>query len=244
MAQDRDFCANRPGLGTPPCTLAAGQAMAEIGLVGWDHSADAQTIEDDLTFGDALLRVGLDSRTEVEVGFGGYADNRLRLRQTGQISNLTGAGDITLALRRGLAGPNGPVAVQVSVTLPSGAKQIGAGDWSAGLVLPAALPLPRGFELDLSPELDLAPDSLRPGHHLVWGGVVGLGHQIGKGLALEGELGAWRDDDPDGGSSDVRAGLSLAWQAGRDWQLDLEADQGLSVAAPHHSLTVGLAHRF
>lgn len=244
QAQDRDFCANRPGLGTPPCTLAPGQAVVEAGLLGWDHSSDAGSFSDDLTFGNLLLRVGLDGRTEVEVGFGGYGVNRLKDRTSGQISRQSGGGDVTLSLRRGLAGANGPVALQFYAGLPVGNKSIGSGDWSAGLLIPAALPLPHGFELDLTPELDLSPDGNRPGHHLVWGGVVGLGHGIGRGLQLEGEIGAWRDEDPDGSSSDIRAGLSLAWQARPNWQIDLEADQGLTAVAPRHSLALGMAHRF
>lgn len=243
-AQDRDFCADRPGLGTPACTMAPGQAMIEVGLASWDHLSDPSSVEDDLTFGDALLRVGLDPRTELQVGLGGYASNRLRDRTSGLIARTRGAGDVTLALQRGIAGPNGPVAVQVFATLPTGAKGIGAGDWSVGVLVPAGFNLPNGFELDLTPEFDLEPDSSGSGHHVLWGGVVGVSHGLGRKMSAAAELAAWRDADPAGASTDARAALSLAWQVGPDWQLDFEADHGLTSSAPRHSLIVGFAHRF
>ena len=40
-AAEREFCANRPGLGTPACTLAPGSAMVELGIAAWDHTSDS-----------------------------------------------------------------------------------------------------------------------------------------------------------------------------------------------------------
>lgn len=243
-AQDADFCADRPGLGTPSCTMARGQTMAELGLAGWDHSADPAMIGDDLTYGDGLIRVGIDDRTELQVGWGGYETMRRLDRASGTITRSHGLGDLSLGLRRSLSGPGGPIAVQVTATLPTGADQIGAGDWGASLLLPTDLKLPKGFELDLTPELDAAVNASGNGRHLAWGGVVGIGHTLGWNLNLEGEIAAWRDDDPAGHATDARAALSLAWQVGTDWQVDLEGDVGLSRAAPRHALLVGLARRF
>jgi hypothetical protein len=243
-AQDADFCADRPGLGTPACTMPAGQVMAELGVAGWDHSADPATVEDDLTYGDLLVRLGIDDRTEVEVGFGGYGTVRSRDRFSGNLSRSHGLGDVSIAVRRSVSGPGGPVALHVYATLPTGADGIGAGDWSAGALLPIDLNLPAGFEIDLTPEVDAAVDASGHGRHLAWGGVAGLAHPAGRNLSLEAEIGAWRDNDPAGHATDVRAALSLAWQAGKDWQIDLEGDAGLSAAAPRHSLLIGMARRF
>jgi hypothetical protein len=243
-AQDDSLCVDRPGLGTPACTLPKGQVMAEAGLAEWDHLADPGTVEDDLAFGNLLVRVGLDDRTEIEAGLGGYATTRSRDRVTGSIGRSHGFGDVSIALRHNLTGPDGPVALHAYVTLPTGANAIGAGDWGAGVLVPIDLQLPSGFELDLTPELDAAVNSSGSGRYLAFGGVVGLGHGLGKRLSLEGELGVWRDDDPAGHATDARAAISLAWQAGRDWQIDLEGDAGLSAAAPRHALKVGFARRF
>jgi hypothetical protein len=244
LAQDGDFCADRPGLGTPACTIGTGQAMVELGLLGWDHSADPAEIDDDLTYGDLLVRVGLDDRTELQVGLGGYGSARSRDRPGGATSHVSGLGDVSIGLRRSLSGPGGPIALQAFVTLPTGHSGIGAGDWGAGLLLPMGYQLPMGFELDLTPELDAAVNVSGSGRHLAWGGVAGLAHGLGPDLSLAAEIGVWRDQDPAGHATDVRSALSLAWQVGKDWQLDAEGDVGLTAAAPRHSLMLGLARRF
>ena len=243
-AQDTDFCADRPGLGTPACTMPPGQVMVELGIAGWDHSADPATVEDDLTYGDFLVRLGIDDRTEIEVGFGGYGTVRSRDRLSGSLSRNHGLGDVSIAVRRSISGPGGLVALHVYATLPTGANGIGAGDWGAGALLPINLNLPAGFELDLTPEVDVAVNTRGNGRHLAWGGVAGIAHGLGRKLTGEAEVGAWRDEDPAGHATDVRAALSLAWQAGRNWQIDLEGDAGLSAAAPRHSLLIGMARRF
>ncbi|MBS0481954.1 MAG: transporter [Proteobacteria bacterium] len=243
-AQEREFCADRPGLGTPACTVEPGRIMAEMGIVGWDHSSDPAQVGDDLTYGNLLIRTGLDDRTEIELGFDGYGTTRLRDRTSGLVSRQHGAGDMTIALRRGLSGPNGPIAVHGFVSLPAGGGGIGAGDWGAGLLVPIGIGLPRGFEIDLTPELDAAVNGSGKGRHLAWGGVVGLSHAVGPMLSIEAELAAWRHDDPAGHYTDARSAVSVAWQAGKNWQIDLELDLGLSAAAPDRSLMFGMARRF
>lgn len=244
LAQATDFCADRPGLGTPGCTMPPGQVMIELGVAGWDHLADPASTEDDLTYGDLLVRAGLDDRTELQIGLGGYTTTRSRDRLNGVITRWAGLGDLSLGLRRSLSGPGGPVAVQVTVILPTGHSGIGAGDWSAAVQVPIAVKLPAGFELDLTPEADAAANSSGKGRHLVWGGVAGLSHAAGSNVTVEAEIGAWRDGDPAGHATDARGAISLAWHASKDWQLDLEGDAGLTAAAPRRSLMFGLARRF
>jgi hypothetical protein len=131
-AEDREFCADRPGLGTPACTLAPGEAMVELGLGAWEHDADAAGTTDTATTGDVLLRLGVSEHAEIELGLPIHSVMRMRDRSSGALSRAVGAGDLTIALRRGLGEANGPVAIEGYVTLPTGAAVIGAGTWSAG----------------------------------------------------------------------------------------------------------------
>ncbi|HEX7930978.1 MAG TPA: transporter [Sphingomicrobium sp.] len=239
-AEDRDFCANRPGLGTPACTLAPGRAMIEVGLAGWDHTTDSASIEDQVTLGDALLRVGVTETTEVQIGVASHVIDRIKDRASGLVARTTGIGDGTFAVRQSLSGPNGKIAVQAFVSTPLK----GGGPASFGMLVPAGFDLPSGFELDLTPELDLAANESANGHHLAWGGVVGLSHPLGKQVSLTGEVAAFRDDDPAGHSTDARVAGSIAWQVSDRFQLDFEADAGLSSGAPDRSLLVGLAWQF
>lgn len=244
FAQDGDFCVDRPGLGTPACTIGRGQAMVEVGLLGWDHLADGATVENDLTDGDLLLRVGLDDKTEIQLGIGGHTLARSRDRPSGAVTRIRGIGDAVFGVRHSLTGPGGPIALQGYVTLPIGRSGIGAGDWGAGVLLPMGYQFPAGFELDLTPELDAAVNASGTGRHLRWGAVAGLSHAVAPAVTIAGEMGAWRDNDPSGHTTDLRSAVSFAWQAGSDWQLDLEADLGLTAAAPRHSVRLGLARRF
>ena len=74
--------------------------------------------------------------------------------------------------------------------------------------------------------------------------IVGLSHPLARQLTLTGEVAAFRDDDPAGHSTDTRVAGSLAWQVSQGFQLDFEADAGLSSGAPDRSLAFGLAWQF
>ncbi|HSQ95563.1 MAG TPA: transporter [Croceibacterium sp.] len=240
LAQERDFCANRPGLGTPPCTLAPGSAMIETGVAEWDHSADAASTDDSTTFGDLLLRVGVSQGAEVQFGLTSFTHDRVRNRATGVVVHSSNVGDALVAVRQGIAGPNGPVAIETFVSAPADHP----GHWSAGVLLPASVDLPAGFQFALTPEIDLAADAGGGGRHLAYGGVLGLSHALAATVSVAGELAAFEDADPAGRSLDARLAASLAWQATPRLQLDVEADAGLSAGAPDTALMIGFAERF
>jgi hypothetical protein len=240
LAQDRDFCANRPGLGTPPCTLAPGSAMIETGVAEWNHSADSNATDDSETFGELLLRVGVSQSAEVQLGLTSFTLDRVRDRASGMATRTSGVGDVFLGVRRGVAGPNGPVAVEAFVSAPPGH----IGRWTVGVLLPANVGLPDGFQLALTPEVDLAADADRGGRHIAYGGVIGLSRNVSTKVSLAGEFGAFEDADPAGHSLDARLAGSVAWQATPRLQLDFEADAGLSAGAPDRALMIGFADRF
>ena len=237
------MCVDRPGIDTPPCTLHAGELMVEFGAVQWDHAATPGTRDDTLTFGDTVARIGLGNATEAFIGLGGWSHERSRDGRT--VATARGIGDATVGLRHGFGGEDdAKIAVQAYVSLPVGRSPGGAGDWGAGFLLPVSLPLPSGFELSMTPEVDAAVNGSGKGRHLAWGGVVGLSHALTPVISGSAEVAAYRDDDPDGASTDARVALSGAWRAGRRFQLDLELDIGISQGAPDHALMLGFARQF
>lgn len=242
LAEDRDFCANRPGLDTPACTLAPGDGMIEVGLLGWDHQADASGRDDTLTLGDTTLRLGLTPRSEIELGFTSYVHDRTR-DSTG-VNSSASTGDAMIAFRRGLAGPNGPIALQAYVSLPVGKSPGGAGDWGAGVQVPMGFDIGHGFQVELTPEADGAVNASGSGRHFAFGTAAGISHGLGKALSLTVEASVFRDLDPSGHCTQAVAAESLAWQAGKRFQLDIEADERLAGGAPDRSLMFGLARRF
>ncbi len=238
-----DLCVNRPGIGTPPCTLHAGQVMVEVGALGWDHSATPGARDDTVTLADTVARIGLGQSTEVQLEIGGWSQQRSRTGSA--ITKARGLGDATIGLRHSFGGEDdAKLAVQAFVSLPVGSAPGGAGDWGAGLLVPIALPLPSGFSLAFTPEIDAAVNGSGHGRHVAWGGVAGLSHSLGKALSLGAEVSAYRDEDPDGASTDARVDVVTAWRAGRSLQIDLEFDLGMSQGAPDHALMIGFARQF
>lgn len=242
----REFCPDRPGLGTPACTVEPGTVMLEVGLADWtlDRTADSRT--NAWTFGDALLRAGLTPSLEVQVGWTMLGHVRERDRATGHANSRTRTGDVTLALRQNLSHPDGSgfsVALMPYATLPLGGDGVGAGDWGAGLIVPASLDL-GALSLGLTPHVDAAVDSDGNGRHLAYGSVAGLGFSVSDDISVAAEVSLTRDRDPGGHSTEALAGLSAGWQPDADSQWDIGANIGLNRDSPDVELYFGFARRF
>jgi hypothetical protein len=244
QAELREFCASRPGLGTPACTVDPAHLIVEVGLTDWTIEQDADQRTDTLLFGDTLVRVGLDDKTEAQIGWTPYGHVRVRDKATGLIERGGGTGDVTLGLRRSLSGPNGSVAIQPFVTLLVGGATIGAGDWGAGVIVPIGFDLGHDVQLALSPEIDAAVNSSRSGRHLAYGSVIGLSAPLAKGLTGSVEFQAVRDEDPSGKSTQALASASLAWLLGENTQLDIGGVAGLNSDSPDVEVYFGIAQRF
>lgn len=247
-AQDtgRDFCADRPGKGSPPCVLDAGRFQAELGLVDRAWTRGGGTSSDDNSFGTLELRLGLSDRVEGQLSWNAY--ERIHDKDHGASSTADGVGDLGLALRWSLLNPGGDgvsVALQPFVTAPVGSDQIGDGTWLGGVILPVSLPLNADWSLALSPEVDVRADADGSGRHGGFGGAVGVGRSFGP-VALGVELWADRDEDPSGHVTSASFDLTAAWTptALKDVQLDASAYVGLNHDTPDLELAVGVAKRF
>ena len=243
-AEQRDFCADRPGQTTPPCTLAPGSFMVETAAVGWSVSADPDQRTDSVTFASSVLRAGLTQRLEAQIGWTPYGVVRNRDRTTGLLTRQGGTGDVSLGLIYGLAGANGPLAIQAAITLPTGSSALGAGDWSAQLRLPAVVSLGSGVQLAITPEVDAAANDSGKGRHLSYGGATGVGIPLTEKLGLGLDVSVFRNDEPTGAVTLASAGASLAWQMSANTQLDVGGTAGLNANSPNVGVYFGIAHRF
>jgi hypothetical protein len=240
----RDFCAERPGLDTPPCTIDAGHVMVEVGLGDWtlDRQSDSRT--DTIIAGDFLVRYGLDDTTEAQLRWTSYGHVRVRDNATGEITRTARTGDVLLSVRKSLAGPGGKVAIQPFVTLPVGRSPVGAGDWGAGVLLPFGFDLGKGLQIAFTPEVDAAVDKDGSGRHLAYGSVVGLTEALTEQINLTEELSARADNDPSGHATITLASLSLAYQRGKNTQFDIGTVAGLNSKSPDVEIYFGVARRF
>lgn len=245
--ESRDLCADRPGLGTPACTVEQGRIVMEVGIGDWTRESDAESRTDTIEAGDLLLRFGLSDHLEAEIGWTAFGHARERDRATGDLSRSTGTGDIMLGLKRNLRNPDGSgvsIAVLPFVTLPTGRSAIGAGDWGAGLRVPASFALIDGVTFDLMGEVDAAVDEDRHGRHLAYGVIPGFTVDLSKALTLAAETSLMRDDDPQGHETQALLGLSLAWQAADDMQFDIGWNGGLNHDSPDNEVYLGFVQRF
>lgn len=242
----RELCADRPGAGTPTCTVDKGHFQIEIGAFSVERDRQGATVTDTYSAADIALRFGVTDRAEIQAAVSPFVTVRERHRITGDVDRTRGAGDLTLAVRQSLGNPEGlSFALQPYVTAPTGSRGIGADSWQYGLIVPLAVDLSPGVSLGLTGQVAAAPDIDGSGHHVAYSAVVGLSRGFGP-LALGVELTASVDDDPAGATTQSTFELSGSWvPAGQpNLQLDAGLSAGLNDDTPDLTVYGGLSRRF
>ncbi|MBD9377548.1 transporter [Pseudoxanthomonas sp. PXM04] len=245
-SEPRDLCPDRPGLGTPACTVERGDTVFEIGLADWTRDSSPGLRSEQFLIGDALLRFGLNDTLEAQVGWTAYGRVRERDTLSGATTRASRFGDVSLALRQNLRNPDGggfSLALMPYVNLPSGRKPVGAEDWSAGLRLPMSIEL-GAVSLGFTPQIEAAVDGDGDGRHLSYGSVAGLGFGVSDAVSGSFEVSLIRDRDRAGHVTEALAGLSFGWQHGEDAQWDAGVNAGLNDDSPDVQIYVGYARRF
>jgi hypothetical protein len=223
-----------------------GRFDIELGIADWtlDRTPDART--DTVEAGQLLVRIGLTGSLEAQVGWTAFGHVRTRDRPSGSVDEASGAGDVTVALRRNLRNPDGSglaLALMPFATLPTGGQAIGSGEWSAGLLVPLSYDIGGGAQIGLTGRVEAAADEDRDGRHLAFGGVAGVAVPVSETLEATFEIAANRDEDPSGHSTEWLAGLSAGWMATEDLQLDAGANLGLH-GAPDVQVYLGVSRWF
>lgn len=241
----RKLCTDRPGLGTPACTLDAGHVQIEIGLADWTLDKQPGARNDEVDVGDTLVRIGVADHAELQFGWTAFGWTRERAGNA--VDHASGTGDLYVAFRRSLLHPDGSgttVALMPYATLPTGGHAIGAGDWSAGFEVPFGFDLSQAVSLEFAPRVEAAVDEDRHGRHLAYGSVASVAVDLSPLWNMTAEVAATHDDDPSGHSTQELAGLSFGWTPGHNFQLDAGANVGLNHAAPDLELYAGIVRRF
>ena len=251
LAQDaalRDFCADRPGKGTPTCILDQGHVQLEVGLFDGARQRDDGFKYESWGYGDTFVRYGLTPLTEIQFGITPYVSEEVTDRATGLREKVDGTSDISIGLRHSLANPDGSglsVAVAGFVGLPTGSDAVRADGIEGGIVVPVSVPLNDDWGLSLSPEVDIVRDGSGEGSHAAYTMVAGVGRSYGQ-WALGAEVWVSHDDDPDGSSTQSTFDLTAVWSPPfmADAQLDFGLNFGLNDESPDVEFGVGVARRF
>lgn len=247
LAEERDYCPSRPGLGTTPCTISPGKVAVETALADWTRDDDSDEREDTILFGDTQVRFGVTDTLELQAGWTPLGHVRTRDKLAGGVESADRVGDVYLGFKQNLASPDGSgfsAAISSFATLPVGRMPVGAGDWGAGLLVPVTYDLSEALNLQFTPEIDAAVDQDGNGRHLAYSGVVGLGVKISKQLSTTVEVQLLRDRDPADRTTQALAGLSFGYMIGDDLQLDCGANAGLNRDTPDGEFYLGISRRF
>ena len=238
------ICADRPAKATGTCTVPTGMLQLETGLADW-RLAKSEGVRSDLfVIGSSVLKLGVGSRSDVEIGFTPYA--RLRLRSDGSRSTISGIGDISLRYKWRPTSDDAPVQVAVIpfVKFPTAAHDIGNGKLEGGVAVPIGFALAGPVSMTLGPEADLLADANGHGKHLALVNVVNVAGPLTRRLTLAGELWNNFNFDPAGTVRQASSDAALAYAASNDIQVDAGANLGLSRATPDVELYAGISARF
>lgn len=247
-AAPRDFCADRPGKGTPSCILDKGRWQVELGAFNVARQTSSDERSQSWNTGDLFVRYGATDLTEVQFGITAYGRETIRDRVTGDSQRSSGISDITLGVRHSLANPDGSglsVAVAGFVTAPTGSRDLRADGFEGGLLLPVSMPLNADWSLSLTPAIAVVSDGDGEGRHLTYSMVTGVGRGVGAwGLGVE--LWVSRDDDPLQPTTQSTFDLTAVWTppGSTNSQIDLGLNFGLNDASPDIEFGLGLARRF
>lgn len=246
-AEEREYCPDRPGIGTPACTVPQGRLSVEAGIADWTLDRDQEERQDVIAAADILVRYGIADHAEVQLGWSGLGWSRTRERETGNVDHRSGSGDVTLALRRNLVNPDGSglsLAVMPYLSVPVGRQPLGAGDWGGGMRVPLSYELSDKWSLVTTAQVEAAVDEDGDGRHLAFGEVVGAAVKIGQSVTATAEYQITKDRDPQGHTLAHLSGLSLGWQPADNLQFDAGANVGLDRDAPDVEAYFGVSRRF
>ena len=183
----RPLSPDRPGVTESPITLDAGHFQLETDLGRLISSRpSAEQRQRIVRLNAFVLKLGLSSRTDVQLFLDAYEWDRTFATDTQPASRSQGFGDLTLRIKRNLLGNDttgGPLAVGLIgfVRLPTGGQQ-GAGGAEYGLLLPATYRLSDSWNLSAQLPARLNFDRDAGQHYLETAPSINLDHSFAPWL--------------------------------------------------------------
>lgn len=185
---------DRPGTTESPFTVDAGHLQFETDGVrlinqpasGYDPQQRAWYVA------DALLKLGLGRKTDIQVELPLYSAQKQRSADTGDWENHRGFGDVAVRLKHNFLGDDqqGPLAASVVafVRVPTGASGVSQTRPEYGLILPVNIEVGDTYNLDAQLETDLDYNPEQAQRYVRLMPSVAIDQQFGQklGLLLEG----------------------------------------------------------
>lgn len=243
-AQDAAICTDRPAKANAVCTVPAGRFQLETNALGWTRTESAGGRTEMTSFASSFAKIGLSSRSDLQIGFTPFA--ALESRGADASQRISGFGDIQLRYKHRLTADGAPVQVAVIpfLKLPTAADGLGNGRVEGGVAVPISFTLGGPATLTLGPELDLLADADGSGRHVALVNVVNVSVAVAPRWTVAGEIWTNFNFDPAGRIDQVSADMAVAYALTRRLQLDAGANIGLTAATPDTELYAGLSLRF
>ena len=196
-----------------------------------------------LSLGSSALKLGLGKQSDVQLIWTPFT--RVRTKNGGARSSVSGIGDVQLRFKHGLTGTAARVQVAAIpfVKLPVAKRGIGNRTLEGGLAVPVSIAA-GAATVTLGPELDVLADGDGRGRHLALVNLINVAGPIAPRLTLAGELWSNLNFDPAGTLRQASADAALAYAVSNDLQLDAGANLGLNANTPDIEVYVGTSIRF
>ena len=244
-ADEPPICPDRPSKANGTCTVPAGHFQVETSLVDWTHDKSKGVRTDYTLWGSSVVKYGLSSRSDIELGFTPY--ETLRVRAGEERERASGFGDVTVRVKQRLTGDSSPVQATLIpfVKLPTAKHNLGNRKVEGGIIVAANYSIPNSpVTLTIGPELDLRADAEGHGYHAAMAQLINLGFAATDRLSFSAELWGQWDWDRKGTTRQSSADGSVAYLVNPEVQLDAGANFGLNRNTPDVELYAGVSKRF
>lgn len=242
---DQPICTDRPTKSNYACTVPKGMFQVETDIVNWSRQTLFGGQTDTILGTNPVLKYGVGTATDLEVGWAPYVHNRTRLAEA--VTTHDGVGDVFLRVKQRLTDSSSPAQFSLIgyVKAPTAPLGIGNGQWEGGVIAPLNVTLPKGFILTIVPEGDILADQQHRGsRHGQFVGLVNLGYAITPKVTLYGELWTSQNFDPTGTVAQYSADFAVARTIGKNFQVDVGGNLGLNHNTPDIQLYTGVSFRF
>lgn len=238
------ICSDRPAKANATCTVPPGALQLETGITSWSLNETGGTRTTTTTFSGTTIKLGLTSRSDLQVGVVPIVG--IRTKVSGTIDRASGFGDVTVRYKHRLTPSDSRIQVGLIpfVKLPTAKRGIGNGEVEGGVAVPILVSTDTPYSIVFGPEVDLLADGDGAGHHLQLVNLVNVSRPLSPRLTVVGELWAATNFDPAGRTTAASADAALALALSRTLQVDLGANFGLTGPAPRVEVYAGASVRF
>jgi len=246
----REFDTDRPDKTNSPHTVDAGHLQLEMDVFAFSHdryNSDRSFVRNDnWTFANANLRIGLTNWADIQLLIPFYQVNRDKDTTTGIAPRQQGIGDLTVALKINFWGNDGGKTsggLELFVKTPTANHNLGNGKTEGGALLLLGATLPGDFDLGINSGVSINANDTGSGHHAEVINSASVSHKIVGPLTAYAEF--WSDVNTQAHApvaATVDFGLLL--MVGKNVQFDTGVNLGVTRAAPDVQTFFGVTVRF